>query len=138
MLDRLLAGTTVTERVLWGVGLFAASSLVSLAAVTAVLVSLPPDYFRDDAPAASWPRSPVLRGLWKVAKNVLGLALVGLGLLLSLPGIPGQGILTILIGLILLDFPGKRSLERRLVTRPAVLRAINRLRARFNRPPMDL
>lgn len=138
MLDRLLAGTTVTERVLWGVGFFAASSLVSLAAVTAVLVSLPPGYFRDGAPATSWPRSPALRGLWKVAKNLLGLALVGLGLLLSLPGIPGQGILTILIGLILLDFPGKRSLERRLVTRPAVLRAINRLRARFNRPPMEL
>jgi hypothetical protein len=138
MLDRLLEGTTVTERVLWGVGLFAASSLVSLAAVTAVLVSLPPGYFRDDAPATPWPRSPVLRGLWKVAKNVLGLALVGLGLLLSLPGVPGQGILTVLIGLILLDFPGKRALERRLVTRPAVLHAINRLRARFNRPPMEL
>jgi hypothetical protein len=80
----------------------------------------------------------VFRGLWKVAKNVLGLALVGLGLLLSLPGVPGQGILTVLIGLILLDFPGKRALERRLVTRPAVLHAINRLRARFNRPPMEL
>ena len=82
-------------------------------------------YFRDDAPATPWPRSPVLRGLWKVAKNVLGLALVGLGLLLSLPGVPGQGILTVLIGLILLDFPGKRALERRLVTRPAVMHAIN-------------
>jgi hypothetical protein len=101
-------------------------------------VSLPPNYFRDDAPAAPWPRTPMLRGLWKVAKNVLGVALVALGLLLSLPGVPGQGILTILIGLILLDFPGKRGLERRLVTRPAVLRAINRLRARFNRPPMEL
>ena len=138
MLDRLLQGTTLTERVLWGVGLFTASSLVSLAAVTAVLVSLPPNYFRDDAPVAPWPRAPVLRGLWKVAKNVLGLALVGLGLLMSLPGIPGQGILTVLIGIILLDFPGKRRLERRLVARPVVLNAINRLRARFNRPPMEL
>jgi hypothetical protein len=138
MLDRLLASTTVTERVLLGAGLFVLSSLVSLAAVTAVLVSLPPGYFRDDAPAVPWPRSPALRGLWKIAKNLLGLALVGLGLLLSLPGIPGQGLLTMLIGLILLDFPGKRGLERRLVTRPAILRTINRLRARFHRPPMDL
>jgi hypothetical protein len=106
--------------------------------VTAVLVSLPPAYFRYDAPAADWPRSPVLRGLWRVGKNLLGLALVALGALLSVPGIPGQGLLTILIGLILLDFPGKRGLERRLVSRPSVLGAINRLRARFGRPPMEL
>ena len=47
MLGRLLEGTTLTERLLWGAGLFAASSLVSLAAVTAVLVALPVDYFRE-------------------------------------------------------------------------------------------
>ena len=63
---------------------------------------------------------------------------MALGALLSLPGIPGQGLLTILIGLILLDFPGKRGLERRLVSRPSVLAAINRLRARFGRPAMEL
>lgn len=138
MLARLLEGMTLTERVLLGAGLFLGSSLVSLAAVTAVLVSLPPGYFRDDAPVADWPRSPVLRALWRVGKNLLGLALVALGAVLSVPGIPGQGLLTILIGLILLDFPGKRGLERRLVARPSVLGAINRLRARFGRPPMEL
>jgi hypothetical protein len=138
MLDRLLEGTTLAERLLWGAGLFALSSLLSLATVTAVLVALPASYFRDAAPAAPWPRAPILRAVWWIGKNLLGLALVALGLLLSLPGIPGQGLLTVLIGLILLDFPGKRNVERRLVTRPAVLRAINRLRARFNRPPMEL
>lgn len=138
MLARLLEGTTLLERVLWGVGLFAASSLVSLAAVTAVLVSLPPGYFRDHAPAVEWPRTPALRWLWRIAKNLLGLALVALGVLLSVPGVPGQGLLTILIGLILIDFPGKRGLERRLVARPVVLGAVNRLRARFGRPPMEV
>ncbi len=68
----------------------------------------------------------------------MGLVLVALGVLLSVPGVPGQGLLTILIGFILLDFPGKRALERRLVTRPAVIGAIDRLRARFGRPPMKL
>jgi len=138
MLARLLDGMTLAERVLLGVGLFVGSSLLSLVAVTAVLVSLPAGYFRDDAPAADWPRSPMLRVLWRVAKNLLGLALVALGALLSVPGIPGQGLLTLLIGLILVDFPGKRGLERRLVSRPSVLGAINRLRARFGRPPMEL
>ena len=36
----------------------------------------------------------------------------------------------------MLDFPGKRRLERRLIGRPRILRSINRLRARFNRPPL--
>jgi hypothetical protein len=58
--------------------------------------------------------------------------------LLSLPGVPGQGILTILIGVMLLDFPGKRRLERWLVRRPAVFKGINRIRARFDKPPLVL
>jgi hypothetical protein len=138
MLDDLLEGTTLTERLLWGAALFVGSSLLSLVAVTAVLVSLPSDYFRGEAAISAWPRSPLLRVAWRLGKNLLGLALVALGLVLSVPGIPGQGLLTILIGLILVDFPGKRALERRLVARPAVLGAINRLRARFGRPPMGL
>jgi hypothetical protein len=50
--------------------------------------------------------------------------------------LPGQGLLTIVIGVSLLDFPGKRVLERRLLSRPMVLQAINRLRQRFGRPPL--
>ena len=64
--------------------------------------------------------------------------LVLLGLIMALPGVPGQGLLTALIGLTLLSFPGKRKLERRFVKIPALLRAINRLRARFARPPLEL
>ena len=138
MLARLFEGTTLTERVLWVGGLFAASSLLSLAAVVAVLLALPVDYFRDGGVPAEGPRSPLLRWAWKIAKNILGLVLIALGLLLSVPGVPGQGLLTIVIGLILLDYPGKRGFERRIVARPAVLGAINRVRARFGRPPMAL
>jgi hypothetical protein len=64
--------------------------------------------------------------------------LMVVGALMALPGIPGQGLLTMLIGLSLLSFPGKRRLERRFVRMPALLRAINRLRARFARPPLKL
>ena len=45
---------------------------------------------------------------------------------------------TILIGLMLIDLPGKRRLERKLVGRPRILRAINRLRKRFGSPPLVL
>jgi hypothetical protein len=47
-------------------------------------------------------------------------------------------VLTILLGIMLLDFPGKRSLEARIVSRPRVFRAINALRARFDKPPLLL
>jgi hypothetical protein len=51
---------------------------------------------------------------------------------------PGQGILTILIGVMLLDFPGRRWLELKLLARPSVINAINRIRARFKRPALLL
>jgi hypothetical protein len=52
--------------------------------------------------------------------------------------VPGQGILNILLGIMLLDFPGKRSLEYRLVSRPQVLSTINKLRHRFGKPKLVL
>jgi hypothetical protein len=57
---------------------------------------------------------------------------------MALPGIPGQGLLTMIIGLTLLDFPGKREVERRVLKHRRVLAAINGLRARFHRPPLEM
>jgi len=53
--------------------------------------------------------------------------LVVLGIIMALPGVPGPGILTIVLGVMLLNFPGKRRLERWLIRRPMVLSAMNRL-----------
>jgi hypothetical protein len=80
----------------------------------------------------------VLRAVGIFAKNLLGLVLVGAGIVMSLPGVPGQGVLTILLGIMLLDFPGKRALETRIVSRPRVNSAVNALRARFDKPPLML
>jgi hypothetical protein len=52
--------------------------------------------------------------------------------------LPGQGVLTILLGIALLDLPGKRHLERRLIALPTVLRTINKLREKFGRPPLTV
>jgi hypothetical protein len=64
--------------------------------------------------------------------------LVALGIVLSLPGVPGQGLLTVLLGVMLLDFPGKSRLEQKLLSRPSIVNAINKLRARFKKPPLEL
>lgn len=132
-------GSITWQSVLVGVLLFAVSFTISLAIVSFIIVRIPPDYFHKDRPRDLWSdRHPAVRLLGVFAKNVLGVVLVVLGILLSLPGVPGQGFLTILLGIMLLDFPGKRTLEYKLVSRPQVLKTINKLRHRFGKPSLVL
>ena len=69
-------------------------------------------------------------------KMLVGVWLVLMGILMLV--LPGQGILTLLIGISLLDFPGKRGLEKKIVGMPAVHNAINKIRSRAGQPPMVL
>lgn len=125
--------------VLWGSAVFVVTFALSLGAVGVVLVLLPATYFLDRHNRDFWiDRHPVIRWSGRIAKNLAGLILIVIGVALSVPGIPGQGLLTILIGLLLVDFPGKRRLERKLVRRPGISARINRWRARFGRPPLVL
>src|SRR2546423_79097 len=67
----------------------------SIAVVTFVLVKLPTNYFHSShAREFLVERHPVLRALAVFAKNLLGLVLVAAGVVMSLPGVPGQGVLT--------------------------------------------
>jgi len=126
-------------RVLIGVGLFLGSLLLSFLAIGVVMVKIPKNYFSSHYKRDFLPDSPFLvRWGAVIAKNLFGVFLVLLGIVLSLPGVPGQGILTILLGLIMIDIPGKRPLEARIIQRPAVLSAINRLRAKYEREPLDV
>jgi len=52
--------------------------------------------------------------------------------------LPGQGLITILIGIMMLNFPGKLAMERRIVQQPTVLRAINWIRAKAARPVLQI
>jgi len=124
---------------LWGGGLLVGSFLVSLLVVTLVIVKLPTRYFIHGEDRRLWiDQHPVVRFALHFLKNLFGGGLIGAGILLSLPGIPGQGLLTILIGILLLDFPGKLAWERRLVSYPPFFSAVNRIRQTFGRPPFDL
>jgi len=69
-------------------------------------------------------------------KNVAGFVLLAAGIAMLV--LPGQGILTMLIGISLVDFPGKRQLERKLIGQPAVLNTINKVREKFGRPPLTV
>lgn len=100
-----------------------------------VVVRLPADYFLASRKELAVRRGPT-QWVGHVAKNVLGAAFVLAGIAMLV--LPGQGLLTILIGLLLVDFPGKRALERRFVRRPGVLDFLNRMRARRGKPPLQV
>jgi len=69
-----------------------------------------------------------------VLKNLVGLTLLLSGFAMLM--LPGQGLLGILLGLILMDYPGKFQLERKIVSRPKLLHFINWLRRKQNKPPL--
>jgi hypothetical protein len=141
MIDSL---TRFWESLTWsniglGVGLFLGSLLISFVAIAIVMVKIPANYFSSHYKQDFLPGSPwLVRWGAVILKNILGLFLIFLGVLLSLPGVPGQGILTILLGLIMIDIPGKRPLEARIIKRPTVLAAVNNLRGRYSKPPLEL
>ena len=127
------------RNVLFGALIFVASFLINLAIVSLILVKLPADHFSKDRKTKLWDgKSPALNVVKVIGKNLLGVFLVVLGIVLSVPGVPGQGLLTILLGIMLLDFPGRERLEQKLLSRPTIVNTINRLRGRFGKPPLVL
>lgn len=120
-------------------GLTALSAIMtvgSLFIVPLILCRLPADYFNNEKPnlfVRIRTASP-LTSLVLIGKNISGLLLFFAGILMLF--LPGQGLLTMLIGMVLMDFPGKFRLERKLIARSKVLAAINWLRARRGYPAM--
>ena len=129
---------TLSGALLW-VLIFVLTFGASLGIVSLVLVKLPATYFKKSHDRTFLAhRPPVIRWLAIAGKNLLGVLLVALGIVLSVPGVPGQGMLTILLGIMMLDFPGKLRFEHWLVSRPKILQTINKLRHRFSKKALVL
>lgn len=120
-----------------GGAIFITSLVVTTVVAGILLVRIRPDYFvAEHRGIGRRVQSTTGHLLLVVGKNVLGVVLVAMGVVLSLPGIPGQGILTILVGLFLVDLPAKRKLELQIVRRPRIRCAIDKLRDRFGAAPI--
>jgi len=109
----------------------------SLIVIPILVIHIPQKYFLHQKrnPAVNPARNPGLRLVILILKNVFGVIFVLAGLAMLV--LPGQGLLTILIGIILVDFPGKYTLVRKIIRQKQVLSAVNRLRARAGRPPIQ-
>jgi hypothetical protein len=125
------------QREVWMLGIASAVMLIiSAMLIPFLIVRLPADFYSEENHRRRlFQDRPMVRFIFLAIKNTLGgfLLIAGIAMLL----LPGQGILTILAALALLDFPGKRMLEMRLLHRPAVLRTINWLRLRAGREPLS-
>lgn len=123
----------------WWLGVLSGVTFVgSMVALPIIVARIPADYFRRDHRHTSHQHTQltVLRLVSLFLKNLLGLVLIVAGVAMLV--LPGQGILTILMGLMLMNFPGKQGFERRLVQQPSILRAINWMRAQAHRPPLEV
>jgi hypothetical protein len=111
------------------------TTFATFTTISMLLISLPSDYFSRKK-RVSRIKNPVLRLLLRLVQNVCGAVFLIAGFIMLFT--PGPGILSVLVGIILCDFPGKRRIERKIVARPRVLSMINRIRARYNRPLLIL
>lgn len=112
-----------------------ASLLLPAVLLPVVVVRLPADYFVASRRELAQRRG-ILGWVWFVVRNLLGLGLLLAGVALLF--LPGQGLLTMFAGLLLLDVPGKRRLELRIVRRPAIRTELDQLRAKHGRPPFEV
>jgi hypothetical protein len=98
---------------------------------------IPEDYFlRPETRSPRRYTNSAAGILYLIVKNLAGVVFIIAGIAMLF--IPGQGLLTILIGVLLLNFPGKRSLVLRGIRQPSVLGAVNWMRARSKLPPLVL
>jgi hypothetical protein len=94
------------------------------------------DRDRADAarPLRESPEEP--KGPVAILRNVLGVILILGGLAMLV--LPGQGVLAILAGLLLTTFKGKHKLARKIVQKPKVEKALQWIREKAHRPPLEI
>jgi archaellum biogenesis protein FlaJ (TadC family) len=111
--------------------------LISLASLPWLVAKIPEDYFLHRKRKKTLPLTTVAFARYlflRLARNLVGLILLAGGFLMLF--IPGQGVLTMVMGLILVDYPGKYSVEKAIIGYPAVFKGLNWLRARAHKPPL--
>jgi hypothetical protein len=110
----------------------------TLLIIPIMVVRLPEDYFLyDKAHLKEFRRQhPFIRVLSGIFKNILGYLFILAGIAMLF--LPGQGILTILIGITLISFPKKRALELWFIRHESIHQALNWMRAKAGKPYLRL
>ncbi len=136
MIDQFIqfAESWISKEMWVGLIMFSVIAFVgTLIAIPAILIRLPPDYFKNHHHKPWFANHhPVIRTLGLLIKNIAGIIFLLAGIAMLF--LPGQGLLTMLLGILFIDFPGKHHLEQKLIQHPQVLKAINAFREKAGKP----
>jgi hypothetical protein len=127
------------ETVVWYMGLSSVLMFFgTLLCLSVIIVMLPKDYFlTKNTSVQKFPIDrPVIRIIYIIIKNIVGFFLILAGMAMLV--LPGQGLLSLLIGISISSFPGKRRLIRIIIRRKAILKTANWLRRKTDRPPLEV
>jgi hypothetical protein len=137
MLDQFIqfAESWISKEMWVGLIAFSVMAFVgTLIAIPAILIRLPPDYFQNHHHKPWFANHhPVVRTLGLLVKNIVGIIFLLAGIAMLF--LPGQGLLTMLLGILFIDFPGKHRLEQKIIQHPKVLQTINAFREKAGKPP---
>ena len=114
--------------------------IISVFMMVLIISFLPEDYFKSEnrnlISSVQNSRYPLLKLLALITKNFFGVLLFLSGILMLV--LPGQGILTIITGLVFIDYPGKYKFERKLLRQKGVINSINWIRSRLRKPSLKV
>ena len=114
--------------------------IISVFMMVLIISFLPEDYFKSEnrnlISSVQNSRYPLLKLLVLITKNFFGVLLLLSGILMLV--LPGQGILTIITGLVFMDYPGKYKFERKLLRQRGVINSINWIRSRLSKPSLKV
>ena len=110
--------------------------IFSLLTIKWLVALIPSDYFIKKNNSEFRSNYPIFWLVSIIIKNLVGYTLIIGGILMLV--LPGQGLFTIFVGLMLSNYPGKFYIERKFIAIPSVLRAINWLRKKSNTPSIKI
>ena len=110
--------------------------IFSLLTIKWLVALIPSDYFIKKNNSEFRSNYPIFWLVSIIIKNLIGYILIFGGILMLV--LPGQGLFTIFVGLMLSNYPGKFYIERKFIAIPSVLRAINWLRKKSNTPSIKI
>jgi len=110
--------------------------IFSLLTIKWLVALIPNDYFIKKNNSEFRSNYPIFWLVSIIIKNLVGYTLIVGGILMLV--LPGQGLFTLFVGLMLSNYPGKFYIERKFIAIPSVLRAINWLRKKSNTPSIKI
>ena len=110
--------------------------LFSLLSIKWLVSLIPEDYFINKKDSKIKTSNIFIWYIVLIFKNLIGYSLILGGIMMLV--LPGQGLFTIIIGLTMSNYPGKYSIEKKFIAIPRILKSINWLRRKSNKPPIRI